>query len=178
MVQKIVLTGGTYAGKTSLLKLFEETGYIVVPDIGLKVLADLNDELGQEGQRQYRNEKPVKFYERIINEQLNRESTVVNGQLILDRGVYDYIAMMKLKHVTIPPTFYSLISKTKYDKVFLLDTLSNFSQRIVSGRSLTKADSTQLNKLVREIYASLGCDVIEVREMPLQERYKFIKKLI
>lgn len=176
MVKKIILTGGTFAGKSIILNLFKKYGYQVIPDNGFEVLTDLTEQLGLEGQKSFRKYKPVQFYKQILRRQLEREAAAIDGVVILDRGVYDYAAMMKLEGVAKPQSIDRLISQaTSYTKVFVLDTLSDFNARANSGRCFDRDDSIRLNKLVSDLYTELGCDVIRVKEMPLQERYEFIK---
>lgn len=54
--QKTVFSGGSYAGKTTLLSKLQDLGYTVVPEAGLLIIAQLNRKLGIDGQRQWRTE--------------------------------------------------------------------------------------------------------------------------
>ena len=175
-MKRIVITGGTYAGKSSITELFKQDGFSVVPDVGLEIIKQLNNELGQEEQKQFRANQPLKFYSKIIKKKVEYEGGLSNKPTIFDRGIYDYIAMMKLKEIQVPPSLMQSVKKVSYDIVFVLDTLSDFSMRPTSGRSLSKEDSLKLKKLVTEIYEKLGCKIVLVKEMPLKERYEFIKK--
>jgi len=142
----------------------------------LEIIKQLNDDLGQKEQKQLRANHPLKFYSKIIKKQLEYEGRLNNEPAIFDRGIHDYIAMMKLKDIRVPPSLMQSVKKVSYDIVFVLDTLPVFDIRLTSGRSLTKEDSLKLNRLVKETYEKLGCKVILVKEMPLKERYEFIKK--
>lgn len=175
MLKKIVLTGGTYAGKTSLLNLFRQEGYRAIPDIGFQFLTELNKELGQEQQKELRANNPLKFYRQIIERQIAAEAAMNEGVVVLDRGVYDYIAMMRLKNIEVPDLLNNHIRGELYDHVFVLDTLSTFDNRSHTGRSLTKEDSLTMNKLVTELYHDVGCEITVVKEMPVEERYAFIR---
>ncbi len=175
-MKRIVITGGTYAGKSSIIELFKQDGFNVIPDVGLEIIRQLNNDLGQKEQKQFRANHPLKFYLKIIKKQLEYEGGLNNEPAIFDRGVYDYIAMIKLKEIRIPPSLMQLVKKFTYDIVFVLDTLSDFKMRSTSGRSLSKEDSFKLNQLVKELYEKLGCKIILVKEMSLKERYEFIKK--
>lgn len=170
---RIVFTGGTFAGKTSLLKLFEENGFDTINDVGLEVITKLNGEIGQEKQKQFRKEHPLDFYSRVINSQLQYEAMATSGMVIIDRGVYDYLAMMKAEQAPTAP-IEKLIEHVKYDMVFVFDTLTNFEERSSTGRLYTRKDSYKLNKLTKSIYEDYGFRVVVVKEMPLSDRYSFV----
>lgn len=177
-MKRIVLTGGTYAGKTSLIELFKKDGYEVISDIGLEIIKELNTELGLDKQKEFRNGNPIEFYSRIIKKQLEIENSFRDKIVVCDRGVYDYLAMLELIGTDIPHALIKLVEKTSYDIVFVCDVLSDFDGRKNSGRILTKSDSLRLKKLIEKTYENAGHAVIPVKEMPLSQRYKFIKNYI
>ncbi len=175
-MRKIVITGGTYAGKTSLVELFKKDKFKVIPDIGLKIIQELNSKLGKEKQKQFRANHPLNFYSMIIKRQLALEKKLNSKIVILDRGVHDYIAMLELTGTKVPVSLMRLVKNISYDLVFICDTLSKFNERKSSGRSLTKNDSLKLNKLIKKIYQNKSNKVIRVKEMPLEKRYRFVRK--
>ncbi|MDD4333011.1 MAG: ATP-binding protein [Patescibacteria group bacterium] len=177
-MRKIVITGGTYAGKSSLVELFKENGFETVKDVGLEVIKELNKKLGKNKQKEFRKNNPVEFYSKIIRKQLEIEQNLKDRVIVFDRGVYDYIAMLELAGQAVPESLRILLADIFYDIVFVCDTLADFNEREFSGRSLNKKDSLKLNKLVKNIYKELGCTVIEVKKMPLNQRFKFIKSYL
>ncbi|MBS3142066.1 AAA family ATPase [Candidatus Woesearchaeota archaeon] len=177
-MKRIVISGGSYSGKSSLVKLFKRDKYKVIPDVGFEVIKSLNKRLGIQGQKRFRHNNPLAFYSMILKKQVQLEKHIKEKRVILDRGVYDYLAMFQLKNQKIPKMLTILVKNTVYDTVFLCDTLSNFDQRKATGRSLSKKDSQRLKGLIRKIYTQAGIKVIHVREMPLKQRYIFIKKHI
>ena len=58
LMKRIVITGGTYAGKSSIIKQFKKDGFNTVPDVGLEIIKQLNNEIGQEKQKQFRANNP------------------------------------------------------------------------------------------------------------------------
>lgn len=171
---RILFTGGTFAGKTSLLKRFEADGFNTVSDVGLEIINTLNDELGMEKQRQYRKEHSVDFYNRIIDKQLALEGHTDSAITIFDRGAYDYIAMMQLEGTSASPALTRKLEGLHYDIVFVFDTLKDFNERQSTGRYFSKDDSYRLNEYVSTVYKDLGFRIIIVEEMPLQDRYEFV----
>ncbi|MFH0837379.1 MAG: hypothetical protein V1870_04580 [Candidatus Aenigmatarchaeota archaeon] len=63
---KIVISGGTYAGKTSIIHEFSKEGYKTIPDIGMHVIEELNKKMGTEKQKAWRKKHPREFYEKIV----------------------------------------------------------------------------------------------------------------
>jgi predicted ATPase len=175
-MKKIVLTGGTYAGKTSLIELFKRDKYKVIPDIGLEVIEALNKSSGKLNQQVYRSENPVKFYSQIISKQIERESEIMTDTLVCDRGVHDYIVLLKTAEIKIPPELYDKIQKHRYDIVFVCDTLKDFDERKKTRRS--EKESQKVHDGVLKMYKQMGCKVILVKEMPLIQRYKFIQQYL
>jgi predicted ATPase len=175
---KIVITGGTFAGKTSLVKLFKKDGFKNVQDIGLETIKELNTKIGITKQREFRINKPIEFYSKIIKKQLKIEKDTKNKIVVFDRGILDYIAMLKLTGLNMPESLINQIKNTHYDLVFICDTLSNFKERKNTGRSLNKNESLKLNKLIKREYSQIGCKIVTVKEMPLKERFEFIKNKI
>jgi len=174
-MKRIVISGGTYAGKTSLIELFKKDGFEVVPDVGLEVIKELNAELGQDGQREFRANNPIEFYSKIIRKQLEIEKSFGEKTVIYDRGVHDYVAMLRFTGTRIPDSLMSLVRGISYDLVFVCSTLLDFDERKSSGRSLTKDNSLRLKDLITETYQNLGCRVIQLKEMPLDQRYDFVR---
>jgi predicted ATPase len=177
-MKKIVITGGSFAGKTSLIELFKESNYVTLPDFGLQVINELNAELGINEQKEYRKQNSIAFYTKIIKEQIKSELNIKSDIVILDRGVYDYLAMLDLSNKKVPKELIELVQNIKYDLIFVCDTLTNFNARSDSGRLLTKEESLKLNELLVKYYSSICNNIIYVKEMPLKERFEFIKSYL
>jgi predicted ATPase len=176
--QKIVFTGGSYAGKTTLISELQCLGYRVVPEAGLLIISQLNDELGIEEQRRWRAANPLAFYELIINKQqeLERENSLSGEKAVFhDRGIPDYLAMLRLTGTEIPKRLYDVARLIPYHCAFVCETLSSFDDRAVTGRSLDRTASLKLQSLSLEIYNELSCPTIMLKESSVKDRMQLIQ---
>ena len=94
-MRKIVVTGGPYAGKTTLVEALRAEGCAVAPEAALQVIAALANELGPERARAWREEHPERFQVRIAELQLELAARAERSgpELVAcDRGLLDGIA--------------------------------------------------------------------------------------
>lgn len=172
---KIVFTGGTYAGKTTLLKLFRKEGFVTLPDAGSEIIEELNKKIGIDQQKKFRAKYPIEYYSKIIRRQIENEAKIKSDITILDRGVQDYVTMLGMTKTKVPKGLKELVNKHYYDFIFVFETLSRFNQRKKSGRSIDKKDSVKLGKLLFREYKKMNANVFIVKEAPIKERYKFVR---
>lgn len=174
---RIVITGGSFSGKTTVLNYLEKEGYAVLPDVGLLVMEELNKKLGIEEQRKFRVQNPGEFYALIARKQFELEKKFLgNGEVsFFDRGMHDWVAFCRLAGVHVPGEILKLVSKVKYDFVFVFETLSSFEPRRDTGRLLTRSDSLKIRDLIQKTYEENGYKVIYVKEDSVENRIKFVK---
>lgn len=175
--RKIVFTGGTYAGKTTLLSKLQVLGYPVVPDAGGQIISELNQKLGIDGQRRWRKKNPLAFYELITERQQNLEHTCDlfdEHAVFYDRGIPDYISMLMLTETEVPQRFWDTARLHPYDCAFVCETLSTFDNRAATGRSLDLTASLKLQSLCLEIYTELDCPTIILKESSLEDRIQLV----
>lgn len=180
-MKKIVITGGSYSGKTSLIEEFGKQGHKTVPEAAMIIINELNDKLGVEGQINWRIKNPAEFQMMIIKKQLEFElsAQAEEGEMIFfDRSIFDSLAYYRLHNVEISQKALDLFKKypSDYDKVFFLETLSNFQERKETGRIIDKNMATQEKLHIRDVYNEIGIDMVFVEEMSVEERLIFIKK--
>jgi len=176
--QKIVFTGGTYAGKTTLLSKLQDLGYTVVPEAGQLIISQLNSELGIDGQRRWRADNSLAFYELIINKQqeLEAQFRLPDGKAVFhDRGIPDYLAMLRLTETEIPKRLWDAARLLPYHCAFVCETLSSFDERAATGRSLDRTASLKLQSLSLEIYTELSCPTIMLKESSIEDRMQLIQ---
>ncbi|PWT94791.1 MAG: hypothetical protein C5B53_12395 [Candidatus Melainabacteria bacterium] len=175
--KSVVLSGATYAGKTTLLRLFQAQGYTVVPEAGGLVIAELNSKLSVEGQKKWRAENPLAFYELLIAKQQELEAAVkpsAPGLTFYDRAVPDYLAFLRLAKVEIPDRLRQIACMHQYDLVFVCEILSGFDDRSSTGRSLGRGDSEKLQELTMKTYEEFCCPAKLLKAAPIEERIAFI----
>ncbi|HRY48695.1 MAG TPA: ATP-binding protein [Candidatus Paceibacterota bacterium] len=170
---KVVLTGGAFSGKTTMIRHFARAGFHTVPEAALAVIERLNRALGVEQQRDWRNAHLLEFQRMIVALQLEREQAVpgdVRGPVFFDRGLMDGLGYLGEAGIAPPAELVEACKKARYDRVFLLQTLSGFNPRSESGRPDTLEYSYAIATAVRRAYLEHGHEVIEVPEMPVDQR--------
>ncbi len=179
---RIALCGGTYAGKSTMLKMFEEKGFKAVKEASLVVINNLIQDMEVEEQKNWRRNNNYEFYSRATEMYKKLEAKVENptDKIVFDRSVFDYVALCKLRGVDVPENLNRLSTIHKkgqsksYDKVFLLDTLDSFDPRPESGRTLLRDGSLRLRDMVKEELVNAGYNPIFVKDMKREERFNFI----
>lgn len=174
----IVFSGGTYAGKTSLIEYFNNQGYKTIPESGTFIIKELNAKFSLEEQFLFRKKEPHKFYQLIINKQIELENNIKDdGQIVLyDRGIYDYIAMYNIFNKGGIKLNYKRREK-KYDLALIFPSFDDFNKRSDSGRLLNRKESNQLAKECYYIY-NKHCDAILVNADTLKKRINYIEQRI
>ncbi len=167
----IVITGGPFSGKTSLVSALAARGFATVPEAAISVIEDLTQELGLDGQATWRAAHREEFQERIIQKQLLLEAGEhAAGPVFLDRGRLDGVAYCHVYGSEVPAPLTFACSTLPYDRVFVLDTLTAFEGRIASGRTSNRARSLAIRDALIQVYTSRGFEPVLIAEMPLVER--------
>lgn len=175
----VVISGGSYSGKTTTIKELRRRGYNVISETALSLIAKLNKKLGVSKQKKWRLKNKEKFQIMLLKEQIKKEGKIKpikENIIFLDRGVYDIISYYAVDNLKIPKEALKAIKGHKYDLVFVLDTLSDFKQRIKTGRTSNKNKSIKINNLIKKTYKINKIKVISVREMSVKKRVDFIIK--
>ncbi|MCP4400474.1 MAG: ATP-binding protein [bacterium] len=169
---RVVITGGPCSGKTTLVQALRERGFHTLPEAALTVIERLNREYGVVQQKTWRRSHPVEFQRLVTQQQAEQETRIPAdaGVIFCDRGRYDALAYFQLFEIVMPEDLLRLIEETAYAQVFLLDTLSDFSQRADTGRTSDRQASIRLCALLEQVYQHYGYTPIHVPECPLQQR--------
>lgn len=177
----MVITGGPYSGKTTLVEALGRQGHGTVPEAAIDVIAELNEELGIEGQKKWRFEHRTEFQLRVLRLQVRREEEALRsgeGPVFLDRSRLDGIAYCRHYGTPPPPELLEAAERIRYDHVFVLDTLSHVHVRTASGRTSDRATSLALRERIVEVYAEYGYEPVPVPEMSVEERVRFVLERI
>ncbi len=176
-MKKVVITGGTYSGKTTLISHFSNEGYRVVNEAASEILSQLNGLLGLESQRKWRARNTLAFQDLIWSRIQLLESKVIGAKedeiVFFDRGIYDGFAYLEGEEVD------HLFSKyygahSGYHYAFVLQTLRGFDERKDSGRISTEISSIQAGKRLENVYRSRGVETYRVPIMSVSERASWI----
>ena len=179
-MRKIVFAGGTHSGKTSLVEHFEDAGYRVVSESGIEVVNEMIDELGWEGYRSWRKQRPDEFVYRIALRQIENEKNISEGDdtVFFDRGILDYAAMARHLGRPIPPIIVQYAKQNRYDLVFLCDTLAAEDVRVGEGRFFTTEDSLHICRYADMLYREYGYEPVHLPDVPIGERIRIIGKTL
>lgn len=171
---RIVITGGPFSGKTTLVNALAERGFQTVPEAAIVVIEELKAEHGLEGQAAWRAQHPEEFQERIVGKQLELEGAADqeggSEPVFLDRGRLDGVAYCRIYDSAVPAPLAAACADLPYSRVILLDTLSRFERRSQSGRTSNRERSLAIRDALRDVYTEHGLAPIEIPELPLEAR--------
>ena len=173
-----MLTGGAYAGKTTLAARLGELGFAVVPEAAIRVIRALDRELGPDEARRWRGHHHLEVQTRIaeLQTRLEAEAEASGARIaVCDRGLHDGIAYCRHWGVEVPEPVARAARSAHYDRVFVLDTLSGFEARADSGRIDDRADSLRVRDLLQQVYRDHAHEPVFVPELPLEERLARIR---
>ncbi len=171
--QKIVITGGPYSGKTTLVHHLAAQGFSIIPEVAIEVIKELNHKLGVDEQKRWRKAHVAEFQFMVAKRQAEQEARTLpgNGSVVFcDRGQYDAIAYFRYYDTPISEEIRLFIEETKYEQVFILDTLTTFSQRPETGRTSNRTASLRIRGLLEEVYRQYGYEPVHIPERVVQER--------
>lgn len=171
LAPRIVITGGPFSGKSTLVQALGERGYTTVPEAAILVIQELTQEHGLEGQAIWRASNPEAFQDLIVAKQLELEAALDDPDpVFLDRGRLDGIAYCRIYGSAVPPALEQACQTLPYTHVILLDTLSRYERRTQSGRTSNRERSLLIRDALRDVYTEHGLAPIEIPELPLEGR--------
>lgn len=176
-MRKIVITGGAYSGKSTLVEHLSREGFAVAPEAALRVIETLNAELGLAAAQAWRRANPAAFQARIASLQLAAEAEAERSGariVVCDRGLHDGIAYCRHWGIDLPPELVRAVRGRRYDAVFVLETLGSFDARAETGRVDDHAESLRIRTLVDEVYREYDHAPRAVPEMSIAARLRHI----
>ena len=176
---RVVITGGPCSGKTTVVEALAGLGYRTVPEAAIEVIADLTRDLGLEGQAKWRSEHREAFQVLIIEKQAALEAAAASDPdgdraLFLDRGRLDGLAYCRVFDAPVPPEVEEGCRDLPYDRVFLLDTLTDFDGRAATGRTSDRERSLKIRDELRRTYAERGLEPVCLPEASVEGRIERI----
>ncbi len=148
---KIVITGPSCSGKTSIINALCELGYSVVPEAAREVIKK-NKELGSKALPW---DDFYTFELEILNKQLSQLKDIDDGDMVFfDRGIYDTIGFLIYKGFDAPHL------NVEYDLVFYLEPLNSYHND--GERWEDKDTALQIGELIRNEYLKRGFKVIDL----------------
>ena len=180
-MRKIVITGGAYSGKSTLVEQLSREGFAVAPEAAMQVIEALNAELGIDAATAWRRADPAAFQARIAELQQAAETAAErsgSALLVCDRGLHDGLAYCRHWGIDPPPALLRALRGRRYDAVFVLETLSAFETRAETGRIDDHSESLQIRDLVEQVYREYQHAPLALPEMSLAQRLSEVRRTI
>ncbi|MBD3272753.1 AAA family ATPase [Candidatus Dependentiae bacterium] len=173
-MKKYVLTGGPCTGKTTTINQLSKIGYQTIKEAASILVAE---EFNKPGIPLWEKDA-IAFQKKLIFKQLEFESKIntSDNSVFIDRGIIDTIAYCKIYNAVAPKEFYKIAEKNRYDKIFLLDFLENYSTSFVRKESKEKA--LEIQNVLLSTYKKFGYKPIIVPNQNIIKRVDFILKEI
>ena len=166
-MKKIVLTGGTYCGKTKLWNILKDEypGFHFVEDpamVAIQAQQELEKtKAGYTGIFPWNNSK---FFEPLVlAKSLILESQIPDGPgvAIFDTSLIDRLAYCKIRdHESLIPEISEHIKSANYDLAFMLDPIKPYKENSYRRETESQADLTY--SVIRDTYKNANIKVIEV----------------
>lgn len=175
-MRKIVITGGPYSGKTSLINTLGREGYTTVPEAAISAIHILGSIMGLEEQKKWRRMYPSAFQHLLAAKQLRDERLVTAGEtdlVFFDRSVIDNLGYCRLDNAEVPEIMQGL--QPDYELAVICDTLENFDQRAGTGRLSDKTRSLAIRDAIKWAYQSHDIPIMELPEMSIEDRILAVK---
>ena len=178
-MRKVVFSGGTHGGKTTLVEHFKSLGYLAVPEPGLTFISELVEEMGLEKYKDWRSKNQQEFFNRLVRRQVQLEEEIlVQTQdlsvVFFDRSFIDTIAMCHHVGVSVPREAYEYLKKQRYDLIFFCEMIPDFDERGNTGRVFTKEDSRKIAGLVEQEYKKQGYECIKLPPISFEDRLEIV----
>lgn len=179
-MRRVVFSGGTHCGKTTLIEHYRSLGYPTVPEPGMTFIGELVASMGLEEYRAWRADNQQEFFNRLVERQVELESTLPpeGTYVFLDRSMMDTVAMCRHVGVKVPELAVERARAFRYDDVFICDLLPDFDNRAHTGRVFTREDSENIARLVHEAYDEFGYSPIHLPPISVEERLATINQQI
>lgn len=191
---KIVLTGSTSVGKTTVIEILKKRGYSTMPEFS-RVL--IEEEQARNGdifpwtqpsvfqdmyaKRQYKEESNLdSFLTDLDKAKLYTTSDSTEPvTLFMDRCMIDNLAFCSFNSIPTPKEVDDFVQRLHsqdetYSLIFILDHLPTYT--LDSGRKINQEESRVIQGYIRDAYKSYGYEMISVPYMEPERRADFILK--
>ena len=170
--KKIAITGGPGSGKTSIITLLKDNGFICYDEISRQVTLKAQED----GIEQLFLTEPLLFSEKLLEgriEQFLNAKIEKTETVFLDRGIPDVLAYMHYIGDSYPSFFDAACRENIYSEVYILPP---WKEIYVSdeARYENYEQSELIHNHLVETYTKYGYNLIEVPKDSLDNRILFI----
>ncbi len=166
-MNRFVLSGGPGVGKTTLINVLRDRGYVVVSETARLIIEKEKKKMSDV--LPWKN--LFKFQEAVALEQLVREEEVGGDNIFFDRSLVDGHAYCLLDGVS-SPKIINENARSRYKKVFILDPLSTYETDSVRYENELMAKA--LHEAIREAYLYFGYNPVMVPVLDPEARADYV----
>jgi predicted ATPase len=166
-MEKYVITGGPGIGKTTVIEILASMDYEIVPESARIVIEE--EKAKNSGILPWID--LARFQEKVLEKQLESEEKINRLPAFLDRGIVDGHGYCKNGEIETPSKIFEL-GKNRYEKIFILEPLSNYQND--SARLENLEEAQKVHESIVEAYKEFEYEIIFVPIMKPEERVKFI----
>ncbi|KGO08689.1 AAA family ATPase [Elizabethkingia bruuniana] len=169
-----VITGGPGVGKTTLIKVLEKQGFVVIMEEARRII---QEQLQMKGEGLPWKNKTY-YAQLMLNASLESYQLVVSGKssntTFFDRGILDTICYMKMENIPVPEDLNNLVNAHPYNqKVFILPPWEEIYSTD-NERKQTWQEAVSTFDKMKQTYLEYGYKVIEVPKNSVEQRCEFI----
>lgn len=176
-----LVSGGTHAGKTTLINEIASSGYSIISESAMDVISGLHGTVGLERSIEWRQVNPSAFQELIALTQRFREESVQKAGLNIcfsDRGVIDAIAYSKLYEIPISELLQRIAKESVYEHAFLLEQIPQFDSRDGTGRLCDAKDAINAELIIERELNNRGIPVTRIPFMTAANRTTMVLSVV
>src|SRR3989344_1037496 len=169
-MKKIVLTGGSCSGKSTIINKFNSNGHKTLVEVARHVLEERKNFPLSKDELSWRQKV---IYQRQLELENYHDQFYKNGEvLIQDRSLVDVLAYCKLFGIDEIKYFNveRLELDKRYDSVLFLERLPFKSDGL---RIENDESADMIGKEIENTYRNFGYEIVKVPVMILEERYRF-----
>lgn len=166
-MKKYVITGGPGIGKTTVIEILASMDYEIVPESARIVIEE--EKANNSDILPWIN--LAKFQEKVFEKQIESEEKINRSPAFLDRGIIDGHGYCKNGEIETPSKIFEL-DKNRYEKIFILEPLSNYQNDPARFEDLEEAK--KIHNSIIEAYREFEYEIIFVPVMSPEKRVKFI----
>lgn len=167
-----VLTGGPGSGKSTLIERLRGEGYAVSPEAGRAIIRDQV----AIGGRALPWSDPAAYAEMMLGWEMRSHHVArgSSGPVFLDRGIADVIGYLRLLGLPVPAHMAKAAAIFRYHRRALIAPPWPEIYRKDAERRQDPEEAERTHAAMRETYAELGYELIELPKSPVEERLRFV----